>query len=62
MNLSGKSIIKIMAFVSIVLMLSTLITAGAIACGALVNSEETNSEQVDSENLTNPEQPNEGRL
>ena len=58
MNLSRKSIIKILAFVSIVLMMSTLITAGAIACGAIVNSVETNPEQVDSDNLINPEQPN----
>jgi hypothetical protein len=40
-------------------MLSTLITAGAIACGALVDSTETNPNPVDSDNLTTPEKVNE---
>ena len=57
MNISGKSVIQTLVFASIVLMMSTLITAGAIACEALVNSAGTSSEQANSA-VTNSEQAN----
>ena len=49
--------LRIMGFFSIVLIISTLITAGAIAAGTLF-SEDTSSEQANPGNLNNPEQAN----
>ena len=51
MNLSGNSIIKSLAFFSIVIMISTLITAGTIACEDLTNYTES-SKQINSGDIT----------
>jgi hypothetical protein len=40
MSLSGKSIVNIMVFVSIVLIISTLITAEALPVNLLLNLQE----------------------